>query len=297
MDAPNDNRHRGTDRVLIRSAAPFGQKHKWSLWPSELLLPILSTLNSHLFTEKKIQDSTHNWPSQLPKFADCIEKSKNRNLHRPQPPLHHNSHGSFVFPPASAMAKSMARRCKGAGFWTTGGLGEVSFIWCPPNHPKPDVCWWLGLGARISFDWNQGGTAFFLVHFSARMSRVGVGWGGTVTFITLRSWHDALGFSFRHSWGWGRSGGAITSFGTCTHVMLPLMSTCSIGLTSPMCLSRDVLRYVMGFALVSLMLTCTRGLKSPMCFARDVLCCIIGFGVVRFMLTCILDGDGWRSRF
>lgn len=65
--------------------------------------------------------------------------------------------------------------------------------------------------------------------------------------------------------------------------MLPVILTCSIGLTSPMCLSRDVLRYVMGFALVSLMLTCTRGLKSPMCFAgaaRDVLRCVMGFGAL-----------------
>ena len=78
------------------------------------------------------------------------------------------------------------------------------------------------------------------------------------------------------------------------------MSTCSIGLTSPMCLSRDVLRYVMGFALVSLMLTCTRGLKSPMCFARDVLRYVMGFGVIRFMLYTSYTSNlylGWRSMF
>lgn len=172
------------------------------------------------------------------------------------------------------------------------------FIHLVPPKPSQTWCLFVARAGRAHFFWlKSGGNCGFLVHFSARMSRFRVGWGGTVTFITLRSWHDALGFSFRHSWGWGRLGGAITSFGTCTHVMLPLMSTCSIGLTSPMCLSRDVLRCVMGFALVSLMLTCTRGLKSPMCFARDVLRCVMGFGVVRFMLTCILDGDGWRSRF
>ena len=48
--------------------------------------------------------------------------------------------------------------------------------------------------------------------------------------------------------------------GTCTHVILRLILTCSMGLTSRMCLARDALDYVMRF------------------------------GVVRFMLTSILDG-------
>ena len=38
-------------------------------------------------------------------------------------------------------------------------------------------------------------------------------------------------------------------------------------------------------------LPCTMGLTSRMCLARDVLRSVMGFGVVHFMLACILDGE------
>ena len=128
------------------------------------------------------------------------------------------------------------------------------------------------------------------------MSRFGVGWGGVVTFIPRRSWHETVDFSFRYSWGLGVWGGAITSFHTCTHMMLRFMLTSTMGLTMSYFLNLSCWRcstLCHWVWVVCLVLTCAWGLTRRMCFAR---CStsrhgVWSFWVVRFMLTCILDGD------
>ena len=74
-----------------------------------------------------------------------------------------------------------------------------------------------------------------------------------------------------------------------------LMFTCTLGLTSRMCPSRDVLITPWGLEYVSgSLVTCTMGLTAWLCFARDALHYVMEFGTIRltrFMFTCILDGE------
>ena len=99
----------------------------------------------------------------------------------------------------------------------------------------------------------------FFVHFSPRMWRFRVGWGNNVhftTFLTWRSWLFLPLFS-RFGAGWGR---AITSFGTCSHVMLRGKGGVGWGLITFLGTCTHVM--------LCLMLASTMGLTSRMCFAR-----------------------------
>ena len=101
--------------------------------------------------------------------------------------------------------------------------------------PLKQPCWWLGQAENADVS----------------------GWG-----FPLRCWHDALDFSFRYSWGLGGVGWG----------------------------ANNVARHLNSRDATSI-LPCTMGLTSRMCLARDVLGSVMGFGVVHFMLTCILDGE------
>ena len=147
-------------------------------------------------------------------------------------------------------------------------------------------CWWLGRAENsLFFRQQSGGYCVFSCIFlhACHVS----GWRENVhptTFFLIFS------LAIRGVWG----GGAITSFGTCTHVMLRLMLICTILYHWVQRHERVFLRCSKlhhGVWVVRRRLTCTWGLPSLMCFARDVLHYVMGFGVVRFMLTCILDGD------
>ena len=168
-------------------SAPFGQKHKWSLWPSELLLPILSTLNSHLFTEHFPRLNSQLTISTAK--IRCIEKSKPSQAAATTSP----QFPRFVrFSASICHGKEHGSQMQRRRFLNDRRFGG-GFIHLVPPKPSQTWCLLVAWAGRAHFFWlKSGGTAVFGAFFCTYVTfRGGVGWNSNVhhtTFLTRRSW-------------------------------------------------------------------------------------------------------------
>ena len=162
------------------------------MWPSELLLPILSTLNSHLFTEKK--SKTQLTTDHL-NFQNSLIVSKNRKIETFTGRSHH-------FTTIPTVRSFFRQHLPWQRAWLADAKAPVSErqeVWgrfhsfgAPQTIPNLMFVRGSGWARAFLLTEIRGELRFFGAFFCTYVTfRGGVGWNSNVhhtAFLTRRSW-------------------------------------------------------------------------------------------------------------